>query len=371
MLLKKTMLFSWVIVVSITFILFAYPIFELNTKLRVLLTTGEFSHRFFDSDGFPISRSADMGEFRSPFYIVHYGLQYSDYIKKKKPEYRGLHWREDPSQAKWNVPRDKSEEPSFERYFYSAADWLVKNIDTRFGPAHYLYAFNWPYKGYPTNELKAPWWSGLTDGYAILLLLRAYDHFDEARFLDAASNLYQSVTLEIEKGGSWSQLKGAPWIEEYVDPRFSADEMSYVLNGMIYATYGVEAFEAFFASNKGVTESLYRSIFDNVSRFDLNHWSSYDLIGTANSIKYHLIHVALLEDLNKRFPELATEATLKLEEDWRRTSMLPGFYYLVYGSKTVAYFHFAVTYLLLVLLPFFLLRATVRYTTDKKTLNSK
>jgi hypothetical protein len=347
----------WIALSSIFFVLYAYPIFEINTKVRLFLTTGKLEHRAFDQDGLPVSHSPVVGEFRSPFYVVHYGLQYSDHLRTTNPQYRGLHWREDPSHAQWNVPRDVSEEPSFERYFYATANWLVENLDTRFGAAHYVYTFDWPYKGFPSGQLKAPWWSGLTDGYAILLLLRAHEHFGEQRFLTTASRLYNSVILQIEKGGSWSELDGSPWIEEYVDPRFQSNQLSYVFNGMVYATYGIEAYEALTLPSTKFAKSLYESIFMNAIRFDLAGWSSYDLLGNSNNIKYHLIHAALIKDLNNRFPDLATAETRHLEEEWSRSSRLPGLYYLIYGPKTIAYTHFIITFLLVAFLPVFLFKA--------------
>lgn len=360
---KKSILGSlWVVFVTLVFIFFAYPIFELNAKIRVFLTTGDFGHRTFDEAGLPVSRSPKIGAFLSPFYVVHYGLQYSDYVKDKNSSYVGLHWREDPSHAKWNVPRDSAERASFESYFYEASNWLVENLSFQFGFAHYLYVFNWPYKGFPTDHLKAPWWSGLTDGYAILLLLRAYDHFGEERFLRTASSLYESVTSDIEKGGSMSVLRGSPWIEEYVDPRFAAREMSFVFNGMVYATYGIEAYEKYVdGGGKKIAQELYRSIFKNAALFDLRGWSSYDLLGSANNIKYHLIHASLIQDLNLRFPGFATKETLRLERDWVRTSRFPGFYYVLYGPKSIAYFHFLSMYVVFAFFPVFLFWLIVRF----------
>uniref|UniRef100_UPI00334035A7 D-glucuronyl C5-epimerase family protein n=1 Tax=Castellaniella defragrans TaxID=75697 RepID=UPI00334035A7 len=242
----------------------------------------------------------------------------------------------------WNVKPHINNTKEAERYFYNSADWLYKNADYQSGLPHFIYKFNWPYKGYPSGGLEAPWWSGLTDGYAIILLLRAYDYFKEEKFLVLAGDLYKSVLTKVEDGGSLSFIKGQPWIEEYIDPRFKSENMAYVFNGMVYATYGIEAYENFSKISNRKSESLYRAIFNMLPFFDRNGWSDYDLLGNSNNIKYHKIHVALLGDLLKRKNGKIKEDAASIAMRWRWTAQNPGVYYLLYGPRGVAYYHFVV-----------------------------
>lgn len=77
---KRLILFVVAFVaVTAAFNFFAYEINQFNAKLRVLVRTGELGLRAFDDRGMPVSRNARTGEdFVSPFYVVHYGLIYSD-----------------------------------------------------------------------------------------------------------------------------------------------------------------------------------------------------------------------------------------------------------------------------------------------------
>lgn len=341
----------WVISVSVFFNIYAYQIVEINAKFRVFVTSGKFEHRVFNVEGLPVSQSPRMEDFVSPFYVVHYGLYYSTNIVKNKYNYESIHWRNDPSLEYWNVPPDINEVKNFKKYFYNCADWLANHVDYRFGAAHFLYNFDWPYKGYPSGQLRAPWWSGLTDGYAIVLLLRAYEYFGEERFVAIAKDLYESVLLSIDKGGSLSRLDGMPWIEEYVDPRFEAEHMAYVFNGMVYATYGIEAYEEFFNIKSGRSKELYSAVFKFVDRFNNKGWSYYDLIGNSNNIKYHKIHAIILKDLLMRQGAMAAPHLFNILNEWNETANSPGFYYVLRGPAGIALYHFICLYFLLIFFP--------------------
>jgi hypothetical protein len=333
------------------FNLFAYEINELNTVIRVYIKEGKTAHRQFDKNGIPISYSARLDSFTSPFYVVHYGILYSESIRKQN-EFSGFHWRDDPSLQYWNVPPNDNEIAEFEKRFKHASLWVLNHIDHQHGRAHLIYDFDWPYSNYPSGRLLAPWWSGLTDGYAIILLLRAYDYFQDERFLLAAEQLYNSVLTPVQEGGSLTYLDDHIWIEEYVDPRVSDGKMAYVLNGMIYATYGVEAYERFRSIKDGFSDRLYKSIASNIPLFDKSGWSYYDLIGNASSIKYHKIHVALLSDIlarRKGYKDCVENSCAEILSRWSRASANSGIYYAWVGQKTFSYYHFLLSYFACVL----------------------
>lgn len=352
----------WVFIITFSFNKYAYEINETNAKIRVLTTSGNLSAREFDDNGFAFSHSPRIGQFKSPFYIVHYGLIYSDSLKKFLPdEKKNLsHWRTDPSLKYWNIP-PKSDEQNYEKYFYNMASWLVDNQEEYMNGYHYLYNFDWPYKGYPTGQLSSPWWSGLTDGYAINLLLRAYDYFGEEKFLHTATNAYNSIIKNISDGGSVNHINNDIWIEEYVDPRFDGQDMSFVLNGMIYATYGIMAYEDYIGKAE-YSSLLASSIINNITRFDTGGWSNYDLIGNPANIKYHKIHYILVEDLINR----GFSINIELLNSWKKGFKNPGLYYVLKGPVSVAYYHFIASYILLILLPIIMVILTRMINCRKK-----
>lgn len=341
----------YVTAVLVLFNLYSYEISNFNDRVRVFLIHGAGDVRQFNEDGLPISTSVRVGEFVSPFYVVHYGLLYSESLS---PNFEGFHWRQDSSMDYWNVQPPELSERTKTRYFRNMADWIVENAQSFNGQYHLIYNFDWPYRHYPSGGLNAPWWSGLTDGYAILLLLRAYDYFQDERYLEMASNFYASVNATIQEGGSQNILNGRKWIEEYVDPVAPIEDMPFVLNGMVYSTYGVDAYERYISlpTEARMADEYYNSIVDNIFLFDAGGWSYYDIYERAARIKYHLVHVALLEDLKHIKPSLFLD--LEVSSSWQKGRQFPLVFYFVYGQKTTAYFHFYTLLFSLLIAPFLL-----------------
>lgn len=362
--------FIWVTIVSIIFDQYAYKIFEFNSSLRTFITLGKLHHRDFDENGLPVSYSPKIGEFRSPFYVVHYAIIYSnnlseDYNKKNKKI-----WGVDTSIAFWNVPPNLATYKDNERKFKNSVDWIVNNISYSLNNhAHLIYDFDWTYIGYQNNKLQKGWWSGLTDAYAIIPLLRAYTIYGDQKYYLAAKDLYNSSLTSYLDGGSFTTLNGDPWIEEYVDPHVKTQhEFPYVFNGMVYATYGIDAFESLNTlDNRRISRKLFKSISNNIKLFNNNGWSHYDLYRQSNNIKYHLIHLALIEQMIEN-NEIDTNSSSvqKVYNDWRNTSRHSGFYYALYGNRGIGYYHLLLTYLTLVLLPIFLLGLKSKYKSRKQ-----
>ncbi|WP_162540249.1 D-glucuronyl C5-epimerase family protein [Acinetobacter haemolyticus] len=354
---KKSIIFIvWFALVSFIFNKYAYEIFEFNTSLRVFIKEGKTSHREFDEKGLPISYSARIGEYQSPFYVVHYAIIYSEHIGYENKGNK-LIWREDPSLEYWNVYPDLNDQEKNKIYFKNSVDWLVDNVDYSLnGKAHYLYNFDWPYKGFNNNKLESGWWSGLTDAYAIIPLLRAYEIYGEEKYYKVARDLYNSSLTKYEEFGSLTYLNGQPWIEEYMDRNITdQNNLPYVFNGMVYSTFGIQAYESLDKESKNISNKLLESIAKNVSQFNNNGWSYYDLYQNSNNIKYHLVHASLLDyliknDLNKVIKDKNLTLSEYTSKEWNVKSKNLGFNYLVYGNKVFAYYHFLFLYILFLLI---------------------
>jgi hypothetical protein len=321
--------------ISITvFNIHAEEIVDANAESRLFLTGRPNSKQTFSDDGVPVSHSPRLkGGFVSPFYVVHYGMIHSETCRVSVDDTQ-YHWIHDSTASYWPQPPLTGME-----YFRSLSEWVVNNIEVGpSGKAHLLYHFDCPYDGYPGVMLRAPWWSGLTDGYAIVLLMRAHDCFHDPRYLAAAEDLYRSVTASIAEGGSLLSLNGRPWIEEYVDPSAPVDEMSRVFNGMVYAYFGVASFEKY-SEHILYSESLLSSIRVNARVFTLGPWSYYDAIGGQSNIKYHNVNLALIEDRRIYSHELEG-----LVQDWRLGRQWPAVYFVIFGPNSPAKFHFILSW---------------------------
>ncbi len=358
----KKIYFFWGLLVVFFFNHYAYEISKINANIRVFVKTGEFSVRKFTEEGLPVSYSPKMGRYQSPFYVVHYAILYSEGLGD---ESNGYHWREDPSLKYWDVAPDAKSIEENTLSFKNSVDWLVDNVkNDKYGNVHFFYNFDWKYNGYPNGELKAPWWSGLTDAYAIIPLLRAYDLFGDIKYLNTAEKLYQSSTTTFEKGGSLTALRNKDvWIEEYADSRVvNPSDLAFVFNGMVYSTYGIKSYEEYLG-DRHYSDALFKSILNNANKFDVNGWSNYDLLSTPNNIKYHTIHSFLLNDLIGQaksinsFGDFDFNQASLLAESWMSSSKnFAGIYYLIYGPKSISYFHFLFTLLFFLLFPYFFVK---------------
>jgi hypothetical protein len=336
-----------------------------NAKIRNFLTHGKFVICKINNKGIPITYNPHVEKsFISPFYVVHYGIIYSEKInnvKVFKKEFPYL-WFEDSSLRFWNTtPQEYKDE-----YFKNCADYIVENIKLFNGNYHILYEYNWPYKNMAYKVIKTPWWSGLTDGYAILLLLRAYVVYKNNSYLKTAKKLYLSVLTPIEKGGSLTYFNGYPWIEEYVNWRFPK-ENPRVLNGMIYAYYGVKAYEIFNNINQGWADKLLISIFHNITYYDLNYWSYYDAVKTVANVKYHNINYSLLKDIyqkeycNIQFNKFSCNKIEELIKRWEVGVHFP-ILWLFYAGWSISKLHVIIEiFVIQLLLMFFLKRIKFNY----------
>jgi len=289
----------WIIISFTIFNFYFYEILNFNAKLRNFLVNGSFAIQKVREDGIPVSYSPRLGSFISPFYVVNYGIYYSEIliekgVIKRKNSYC---WKKDKSLDLW--PFFIEEDKITLEKFKNTADWIIYNVKSIYGNSHLIYNFNWPYEKYKYKVIRAPWWSGLTDAHAIILLLRAYDVFGKKEYLNVAKLLYKSTKRKIEYGGSLTYLNKFPWIEEYVDYNHP-NETPRVLNGMIYSYFGLKCFEErYVPQNERINRELLKSIERNLNVFNLGFWSYYDAIGTIANVKYHKIHVYLLRQLQE------------------------------------------------------------------------
>lgn len=324
---------------TVVFSVWEYNLDQFNAKIRNFVINKKFSLREFDDNGLPISYSArSKAAFVSPFYVIHYGILYSKDLDHPQ-KYHYL-WENDSSLKTWNVP-PPLEYRTFDN-FISISDWVVETIAYQNNKAHLIYNFDWPYKNLESGVIKAPWWSGLTDGYALLLLSRAYILTGNHTYKAAADLLYESVISTIHDGGSLLYLPdGSKWIIEYVDPTIEPQYLPRVLNGMIYATFGVCAYEKTFPREKILSFDLLQAIKDHVADYDLGWWTAYDLIGNVANIKYHKIHIALLEDMYQLTGDTYYK---KIQAKWKRYNTFFIYRNFIKRSPSVSAWHMLTMY---------------------------
>jgi hypothetical protein len=152
--------------------------------------------------------------------------------------------------------------------------------------------FDWDYR----DTLKAPWYSGLAQGQGVSLLLRAYAHTGESKYLQAAERAFAALTQPIAEGGVlFEDEEKDLWIEEYL-----VNPPTHILNGFVWALWGVFDFwrARADASAKEIFDRGVSTLVRNLSRFDTGYWSLYEQSGTRLKMLaspfYHRLHIVQL-----------------------------------------------------------------------------
>jgi hypothetical protein len=111
-----------------------------------------------------------------------------------------------------------------------AADWLVEHQEAD-GAWRYQFDF---YVESAGETLRGPWISGLAQGQAMSLLVRAARVTGEAIYLRAARAAMKPLTVPVADGGVGRTWRGHPFFEEYPTNR-----PSLVLNGFLFTVIGL------------------------------------------------------------------------------------------------------------------------------------
>jgi heparosan-N-sulfate-glucuronate 5-epimerase len=182
--------------------------------------------------------------------------------------------------------------------FVKASDWLCEGLEQNSHGLHvWNHYFDWEYR----QTLKAPWYSGLAQGQAISLLVRAHAESGERKYLNCAALAFRSFLADIASGGvRFVDAEKNIWFEEYL-----VSPPTHILNGFIWAAWGV--YDYFLATGSreamGLFAAAVKTLDANLGRYDLGFWSRYELSGTLlpmiASPFYHRLHVTQLRVMHR------------------------------------------------------------------------
>ncbi len=144
--------------------------------------------------------------------------------------------------------------------------------------------------GLPYNfnfwDLKAPWYSGMTQGYAISYLLRYYELTSDEEVIPIIKKVAYVLLQNQKDGGTISVTReGCVWIEEYPNSRRSPQ----VLNGYINGLIGLKEYVNFFPKDtiaKQILDETYNGLINSLQYFDSPTWSYYNRAKKSLSNKY-------------------------------------------------------------------------------------
>lgn len=220
----------------------------------------------FDDKGIPfvnygIINSGNVGEQRNPVFIALKTIEeYKKYQRTKNEKARSI--------------------------LIDNARWLVTNSVIHDQHAILEYQYSWP-----VYNMKKPWRSAMAQGLALQALVKAHMLTCDPKYLEHAKKILNSFYVEVKDRGVTYKDNYGWWYEEYAHENGIT---SRVPNGMMYAVLGIYDYYQYTADPNEIFlfEKGINALKHDISRYDFNGYSYYDILGKSAGEKYHTVHVA-------------------------------------------------------------------------------
>ncbi len=180
------------------------------------------------------------------------------------------------------------------------------------GALFFPYDFDWTLGGFGIY-MKAPWYSGMAQGQLLSAFVRLYNITKKQEYLQASHEIFKSFALANRTSTPWIAYidqEGYYWIEEY-----PAIEPNHVLNGFIFAIYGLYDYYLMVKTDesKKLLQGAITTIAAHIKGYRREGKPSvYSLIHEVSYPFYHLVHTDQLKMLYKItgdsfFSDMATQ----------------------------------------------------------------
>lgn len=174
--------------------------------------------------------------------------------------------------------------------FYRCVEWLENNKE------NFKDTIVWRTKLKNIQyNIPAGWISGMYQGQAISLYLRAYQLSNNSKYLEAAEKAYELFKYDYVEGGvKRIDEYGCIWFEEY-----PTATPSYVLNGYIYCMFGI--FDLYRVTGREDAKKLFDdctyTLEKNLHKYHTWYWSIYDQYKRELVSYYYQknVHVPILQ----------------------------------------------------------------------------
>ncbi|MBI2372903.1 MAG: hypothetical protein HYV07_02770 [Deltaproteobacteria bacterium] len=174
------------------------------------------------------------------------------------------------------------------------------------GGDYYAFRFDFPLHGLSTDVMRAPWFSAMAQGEALILFSRLFDVTKDPAFLEGARRAFQSFVRLGTSSKSVATVSvdadGYYWLDEYP----MAGQHNRVLNGFVFAVYGLYEYHELLLRRQDRGASVARSLV-LASLATLRRYagefrtpggrSVYCLQHRVQDARYHKVHVQQLRDL--------------------------------------------------------------------------
>ena len=207
-----------------------------------------------DSDALPKIHTESHGDIDFPIAIFQYGLGAYDLFL---------------------IERDNR----YLKKFLQCAEWAINSIDS---------CGRW--NNFFFYSPQAPY-SAMAQGEGTSLLLRAYKHTCDNRYLDASKKAVDFMLNPLKMGGTTLYNGSNAYLMEYTFK-------GMVLNGAIFAWWGLYDFVKATEDNSRYKEALDNTLLTLINilpKFSCRYWSMYSLDGLIASPFYHRLHIAQMD----------------------------------------------------------------------------
>lgn len=173
----------------------------------------------------------------------------------------------------------QTQDERYEKKFMQCVAWTVEHQDEQGRWINFSHVFP-----------KAPY-GAMAQGEGASLMVRAYIHTKDERYLTAARKAIDFMLLPIGEGGTTKYEGEEAYLMEYTFK-------GVVLNGAIFSWWGL--FDYVLATgDKGkyfdAKEKTLQTIINVLPKFTCSYWSIYSLDGLIASPFYHHLHIAQMQ----------------------------------------------------------------------------
>lgn len=261
-------------------------IYYIDMRPSIIHYTDNIYDGCFDDNGVPMISDQNGGFYYSTVNICQYAfIIHAEYIEKQ----------EENSRVKLKSCIDVLEKLKTEtnNHVY----WSIHKYNKRY-------------------DLAPPWVGAMDQGQALSLYTRYYQVSKEDYYLNQAKKITAYFEVDMEKGGfKRIDENGNVWFEEY-----PSSQPSFVLNGFIYAIYGLIDF--YRVNNdkkiKKMIDKCFMTIKESIHLYDSGYWSYYDQL-KKELVRYYYqknVHVPQLESI---YLLTNDKIFLKYYKKWKKT----------------------------------------------------
>lgn len=166
------------------------------------------------------------------------------------------------------------------RYLCRAVSHADKFLDMCVSRGQGAVVFPYPVDHPPWGARAGEWSSGMAQGLALTVMVRAHRHTGRTSYLEAAHSIFTSLQMTIDEGGvlgRWAD--GSLAIEELAQP---GEPGAKILNGFVAALKGVVEYADYTDSREAhvLARQCLHSIQKHIAEYDFGYWSAYDQFGT-------------------------------------------------------------------------------------------